>query len=521
MKPISPRILVVDDEPGITLLCERLLRRAGFSVAALTSAQAALEHLRLQPVDLLVVDIRMPELDGFDLITHAQQLQPEIAILIMTGFGTIETAIRALRQGVDGLLLKPFAEGAELIQAVRQALSDHQKKQDASRLPTLRALFQVSEALFSETDSQRLGEFIVQAIHTHLRASQAACYQREGEALRVIAGHLGLSSAASGVLWRMLEDGQPRLIQFEDADAETAKLLSEAGVTSAMFVPMARREMAHLYYAGRNDVAFRPLDLEMFVLLAGQASAALENARLYADLRDYVRRVEESQQALIQAEKMATVGRLTASIAHEVNNPLQALQNCLHLADHPGLSPAERQRYFELAKKELERLRTIVGQMLNFYRPTAEKEPLSLTEIWEHVLSLMSGTLEEHRIQVETRWPAEMPLILGARAQLQQVFLNLVLNAIEAMPQGGTLRLWARRISRSLDTYIQDSGPGIPLEIRSHIFEPFFSTKHGGTGLGLTVSYNIITAHGGQLDLITDRPGGACFRIRLPVVEVV
>nr|BAL57212.1 multi-sensor signal transduction histidine kinase [uncultured Chloroflexota bacterium] len=517
MNLVEKHILILDDEPGITLLCERLLRRAGASVVGFTTAREALDHLRGHRMDLLIVDIRMPDMDGFSVISLAQQIQPDLAILIMTGFGTIETAIRALRQGVDGLLLKPFAEGSELLQAVHLALEDHQKKRDASLMPMLRALFQVIEVLFSETDPHRLGTLIVQVIRSHLNASQAALLKQEGEELSPIAGQVAPQGRA--FLWKALQGEEPLLIGMHTMNEEAQEFLQRNSISSAMLVPLARHGAAHLYYAGKADGSFREVDLELFSLLARQASVALENARLYAELRSYVRRVEESQQALIQAEKMATVGRLTASIAHEINNPLQALQNCLHLAGHPELPLEERLHYFELARHELERLRTIVGQMLNFYRPAVQNEVFALPEVWENVLKLMKNSLEQHRIRVETSWPKEISSIRGSKAQIQQVFLNLLLNSVQAMPEGGEIRLWAEQRNQTIEIYVQDSGPGIPPDLRAHIFEPFFSTKEGGTGLGLTVSYNILTSHGGRLELVADRPGGACFRISLPIVS--
>src|SRR3990170_2694777 len=126
MKTVS--ILVVDDEAGIALLCNRILSRAGYEVTSLTDPRVAFEHLQKGHFDLLLVDIRMPEVDGFDVISRAQIIQPDIAVLVMTGFGTVETAIRALRQGVDGLILKPFENGEELARSARQALADNQNK---------------------------------------------------------------------------------------------------------------------------------------------------------------------------------------------------------------------------------------------------------------------------------------------------------------------------------------------------------------------------------------------------------
>src|ERR1044071_7136153 len=118
METIS--VLVVDDEPGIAALCKRILTRAGYDVSAFTDPRAAIQHIQESRLDLLVVDIRMPEVDGFDVISRAQMVQPDVAVLVMTGFGTVETAIRALRQGVDGLLLKPFEKSDELLSTVRQ-----------------------------------------------------------------------------------------------------------------------------------------------------------------------------------------------------------------------------------------------------------------------------------------------------------------------------------------------------------------------------------------------------------------
>src|SRR5215211_7323196 len=185
MESIS--VLVVDDEPGIALLCNRILSRAGYDVLSETNPRIAIEYLQQKRFDLLVVDIRMPEVDGFDVISRAQMIQPDTAVLVMTGFGTVETAIRALRQGVDGLLLKPFQKSDELLQAVRQAMTDNQRKRDTARVSALRPLFNVTERLFAETDRDRLLELIVSAVCNHLNCSNVAYYQVENGKVSVVA----------------------------------------------------------------------------------------------------------------------------------------------------------------------------------------------------------------------------------------------------------------------------------------------------------------------------------------------
>jgi two-component system NtrC family sensor kinase len=257
--------------------------------------------------------------------------------------------------------------------------------------------------------------------------------------------------------------------------------------------------------------------VELFQILARQAAVALENARLYAEQMDYIHKVEDSQKALLQAEKMAAAGRLSASIAHEVNNPLQAVQNCLHLAGHEDLPAEKRQEYFDLARTELERLILTVRRMLDFYRPgAAAPEKIDLAEMLQYILNLMSKQLSESNVKVSLDIIGKVLPITAVGSQIQQVFINLILNAADAMPDGGSLQVSASSFEEGVELLFQDQGRGIPKEQQSNIFEPFFSTKDGGTGLGLTVSYNIITAHGGVLELLPKRSPGACFRIFLP-----
>lgn len=523
------RILVLDDEPGITLLCTRLLKRAGFTVFAFTTSSEAYDLLRSEMIDLLLVDIRMPDASGFDVIEQAKKIQPDIAVLVMTGFGTVETAIQALRQGVDGLLLKPFQEGSELVDSVKQVLVDSQHKKEVARVQALRPLFRVTEALLSETHPERLIALLISAIIGHLRCSNAGCYQvnelEEKVDVRLLFGQgkapdPQIVAKQKKLLEKIDSNGNSLLINAgAPGDTDVQVYLKENNLAAAMFVPIKRINTHILLYAGRSpgETLFRDADLDMFIILANQAAVAMENARLYAELRDYVRQVEESQQALLQAEKMAAAGRLTASIAHEVNNPLQAVQNCLHLAERKDLSKKQRDEYFKLAKTELDRLMATVQRMLDFYRPGAvEPEKTDIVGLLDHVLNLTAKQLQERNIEVEMDVPADLPKVKVVSSQIQQVFINLTLNAFDAMTNGGKLRVWAKKAKKGVEIYFDDTGPGISDDRLVHIFEPFFSTKDGGTGLGLTVSYNIITSHGGALDYVSKNCPGTCFRVYLP-----
>jgi len=520
-------ILVVDDEPGVAMLCKRILTRAGYAVETFTDPRQAVEYLAQHPIDLLLVDIRMPEVDGFEVIEHTKRIQPDAAILIMTGYGTVETAIRALRQGVDGLLLKPFTQGDELLTSVKQAFLDNRRKRDAARTQALRPLFSVTESLFSETRRDELLSQIIGAVLNQMHCQHAAYFQRLGPG----AGEMELLASrgrslpadrpeGNGLVKHVDESGQPVLINaYGPGDAKQKALLADLNLGAAILVPAARPNFRSVIFAARDagEPAFHDSDLELLQILARQAAVAMENSRLYAELRDYVRKVEDSQKALLQAEKMATAGRLSASIAHEVNNPLQAVQNCLHLAGREDLPAEKRKEYFDLARTELERLMIMIRRMLDFYRPGAKTlEKVDLSENLRYVISLMSKQLAENKIEIEMDLPESLPPIMAVASQIQQVFINLILNASDAMPGGGVLSIFGRAVNSGVEIQFQDSGRGIPPDKQENIFEPFFSTKEGGTGLGLTVSYNIVTAHGGVLELIPSQKAGACFRLFLP-----
>jgi signal transduction histidine kinase len=212
---------------------------------------------------------------------------------------------------------------------------------------------------------------------------------------------------------------------------------------------------------------------------------------------------------------------MAASFAHEINNPLQAIQGCLDLAYANIGEPTKQERYLGLAIGELARLKSSVHHMLDFSRISkGDPSPVQLRGLVEDVLALQTERLDEVQVQVEWDWDETIPTVMGVGNQLKQVFLNLILNAIESMPQGGKLtvrghihindRSWAV-ISFS------DTGVGISSRDLNNIFDPFFTTKAEGTGLGLAVSHNIITGHGGHFTVESDPGSGSIFAVWLPL----
>jgi two-component system NtrC family sensor kinase len=253
--------------------------------------------------------------------------------------------------------------------------------------------------------------------------------------------------------------------------------------------------------------------------VGAQVGVAIENARLYTRVIKYADELAHSQAQLIQAEKLAAMGRLTASIAHELNNPLQAIQNCLHLIIHRALGEDKQRKYLIMAQEEVDRLISTVQRMLDFYRPAPKQHrETDVHQVIEDVLALTDKRLQRGRVRVRTHYDLAMPTLNAIKNQLKQVFLNLVVNAIEAMPRGGELTISSALSDDGKWALVafRDQGIGLSQQAIAHLFEPFYTTKSQGTGLGLSVSYGIIEQHGGFIQVESAEGQGSCFTVKLP-----
>jgi two-component system, cell cycle sensor histidine kinase and response regulator CckA len=230
---------------------------------------------------------------------------------------------------------------------------------------------------------------------------------------------------------------------------------------------------------------------------------------------------KQMEQYVLHTERLAAMGRLAAAMAHEINNPLHSISNGLELVLDFPLDSGEQRQYLQAALREIERLQVLAGRVLDFARPPQlEQRPVSVADIVEHALALSSKQLQHNRIAVDLNLPGDLPLVMASRDHLTQVFLNLIINAIEAMPQGGLLRISASRAADKVELSFADTGSGIAHESLPMIFEPFFTTKEDGTGLGLAVSHTIIQQHMGDIKA-RNTATGAVFVLTLPAAHSV
>lgn len=245
----------------------------------------------------------------------------------------------------------------------------------------------------------------------------------------------------------------------------------------------------------------------------------VERREIRAQLETVQEKFSRSQKALIQSEKLSVAGKMTAAIAHEINNPLQGVRNCFHLVSNQNVDVESKEKYLEMTNQELDRLTKTVQRMLEFYRPNEEFHTVQLLDVLEHTLNLLQGQLMEYDIKVKTSWPLQVPPIQGIADQIEQVFMNLILNARDFMHGGGSLWITIEVNKPFVTITFEDSGPGVADDYRDKIFEPFVSSK-GTAGLGLSVCHEIISNHQGVIELMDDiEDRGARFKIILPIKQ--
>jgi len=523
------RILIMDDDPKMCALLSECLMPLRCEITSVNSGGEALALLETERFSVAILDLMLPDLSGTEVLRRIREQRPEIEVIVLTGHASLETAIEALRMGAYDYVTKPF--DARTVQStVRRAVEKYRFR------IRLAALNRATQAMIATLDPDAVLTLAMAEARTMLNAESTAILllDKNNDELRFAAtANVNCDAltgsrtpAQEGLAGWVVQNAQPALVHDVQSDPrfrESVDGLAGPDTRSLLAMPLEYREETIGVIEAINKVGgdFDEHDRELLSTLAGSAAIAIENARLYQAERELRKLVEQSQLQLVQTEKLAATGRLAASLAHEINNPLQAIHNSLQLMLSFQLEDDEQEEYLQIADKEIERLMSLVSSILDFARPPQRKvQPTNLNAVIKQVLTLAGKYLQHSQITVKQDLATDLPSTLGASDELEQVFLNLVLNAVDAMPEGGILRISSRLAEdRRLAVTFSDTGQGIAAEHLDQIFEPFFSTREEGTGLGLTVSRNVIEHHGGDISVQSAPGEGTTFTVWLPVLR--
>jgi PAS domain S-box-containing protein len=506
-------VLIIDDEKDIRDVTALTLTDAGYRVdTAADGAQGLARCETFQP-RIVVTDIRMPGMDGIQVLETIKRRFPDTEVIVATAFGEMTTAIRALQLDASDFITKPIHTEAMMValERARQRYSTRQQLKDYTRhleKGLSRTTRQLEETVAYQ---ERLIESSMDGILGCNRSGKVVIFNRSMEQM--------LGRDRVEVLQRVT-------LEHFFSPAEYRRFQDD--LTSPGHGGANRLMLYETCLLDRHQKTV-PVQLSATVLMeAAQATGLVCFCR---DLRRIHRLEQEmaDQARLLHRDKMMSLGRLAASVAHEINNPLAGILNYIRLmlrTFNKGPLPADKHSqfagYLALLETETERCSKIVASLLTFSRrsPVAMR-PLSINEIVDRSIVLARHKLELGNIALATRIAKDLPEIVGDANQLQQCLLNLIFNAVDAMPDGGKLTLSATLEENPTTAAIRvtDTGHGIREEDMGHIFEPFYTTKAEGhgIGLGLPTTYGIIDRHGGTL-MASSQPGrGTTFEIRLPV----
>jgi len=413
-------------------------------------------------------------------------------------------------------------ENAHLLENTQQALRETD------------ALYRISQGLVS-LNAEELLEDAVNLLQTNFGYYHVQVYVIDSET-----GDFVLQ-AASGAVGERLKEQNYRLsagLGIIGHAAETLTPFFTNNVDQVVFfirnslLPETKSEMTVPVKIGSQVLGildiqqapprvFTPRDLQIVSAIADQLAVAMQKADLYENLQKSLQQEQTIRSQLIQSERLALVGRLLASVSHELNNPLQAIQNALFLLrEEINLSNQGRQD-FDIILSETERMAALIERLRSAYRPirSTDFQPVQLNHVIEDVYALINTHLRHKEIAFEFLPETNLLPASGISDQLRQVVLNLFLNAVEVMNPGGCLTVMTCNLAgqKEILLSVKDTGPGIDPEILPKIFDPFITSKNTGTGLGLTITHDILEQHHGHIEAENDPEGGAVFKVWLPV----
>ena len=331
----------------------------------------------------------------------------------------------------------------------------------------------------------------------------------------------------SGILAQTVLEGRFFLVKDAQQDPRTNKdLVKRLGIDSFASVPIFAKDKVIGVLSADNYFDRHPIheeDVHILSMLARQAGLAIENARLYEYIENSNQELKSAQERLLESEKMTALGEMAAGMAHEIRNPLVSIGGFVRRLFKKFQGDSQIQTYFQVIINEVERLEKTLNEILDFSQDTQGKfKEEDLNQIVEGALDLIRRELDECRIAVQKELNP-LPRVYCDGRQIRHVFYNLFLNALQAMPHGGVLGI-RTELSKGtkpdwVTVEIRDTGGGIPPELLHNIFNPFFTTKASGSGLGLSIVHKIVTRHDGNVE-IDNRPGeGVSFFIKLPLLK--
>ncbi len=583
-------VAVVDDSAEIVLLLSHYLTNIGFTVVSASSASRFYQLMTTENVALVLLDIGLPDQNGYEVLKDIAPSHPDLGIIMVTGTIDIAVALDCLRQGADDYLTKPIGVDQlsytvqNTLQKRRMAIDNRLFQQELektnARMRFLHHLtLKMNTAYLNTVELQGILRAILVGITSNdgLRFNRAflAMYSEDGNYLE---GKMAIGPASrehAGQVWSSIKEKGLHLddilttIQQKNSqeDVEVNRIihtlristkevdhvllhasqlkrpiLVQNGVADGFRVPEeflrtfgdAPFVVVPLYSPSKalgvmivdNFVTGATItegDINGLEIFASQASLAIEHSHLYAEMAEKIAALElvtqeldKSQSLLVEAERIAAIGQMSAQLLHAIRNPLTSIGGTSRLlvkkTNDPNISS-----FLNIITQESSKIEMILEDLFNFVEDTKLTIGLHpLFSLIRKTLMIFYITMKKQNIEYTLALDGPGPSLSIDENRIRLVFLHLIRNSLEAMPDGGTLRIEAHEDAQFVTIRLSDTGPGIPPETLPHVKDPFFTTKIYGNGLGLALVEQIVKAHGGNFSIHGGPTGGTLARLRLP-----
>lgn len=527
--------MIADAEIPTAQLLRGVFEREGYRVVMVFDEPQIFAAINEECPDLIILETRLGPVSGFDILRKLREdpTTASIPTFLLTTHADWPDVLQGLELGADDTMRKPvhpreiLARAASKINAHRLEVALQRRTRD------LEALLRVSEVFNQQNDWRALPSLILALMYDLLPLDYAALIvvqETDGEYdIEVKAAHPEhmKNDVRNWALSRITDIAVVK-------ERVNLKGNQEKDPNNALILPLSYLdpEDCTAYLIAFSDTQLEQNEMQLFEGIGRQANLALRDAELHRFQQNYAeqlevkvaertRELQSAQSQLIQAEKLATVGRLAAGIAHEINNPLMPIKFNLEsmLEDIQDKRPLEED-LVTVTLESVDRIKRLVQRMLEYnaghFQLGDSLDKIDINEVVQAMLELTRKTFQQSGKEIVLELK-NVPPVMGNRDALAQVFINLVLNAAEAMENGGTLTISTRRFKDQVQIIFADTGIGIPPEMLDRIFDPFTTTKNSGSGLGLFVSYGIIEGHHGSIKVDSTPNKGTTFTVSLPV----
>ncbi|MFW5709428.1 MAG: response regulator [Chloroflexota bacterium] len=534
-KHSPPLILVADDQLPTTVMLERVFEYEGYQVKSVYDGNSAIDAARTLLPDLILLDINMPGLNGFQVLQQLRErpATANIPTILITAMGDFTNVVQGLSLGADDYLRKPFHPQELLARAESKMKARRLEEALQQRTQELEALLRAGEELNRHLQIDELITIILYLTSDLIPCEISFIYYLNES------GHIiDYDTHAKAEVPGCVPQPDQQLVDWIVGTGEPYIWSPDEPLIvdcpNGMVVPLLFGSEVRGMLGVIDATPYSDTNLRLFMGISRQAALALQNAELYDIKANYAlhleeqvaertKKLESAQQMLIRSEKLASIGRLAAAVAHEINNPLFPIRLDLeNMLEDVRAGTLVAPQEIEFMLENVDRIKYTVDRLLGFTgnkrADSADFKSIDINVVIRNIINLNEKLLKQADISVKMDLQ-ELPPISGNSYQLEYVFMNLTLNARDAIGRRGEICFSSHHENGKIIIDVRDDGPGIAPDLIDNIFEPFVSTKEDGNGLGLYISYDIVQKHEGIINVKSTLGEGAHFTLVFPSLD--